>query len=66
VEEERKAGTLSLNSRLTILEVRLDRLKAFGRRGWKPTSSADEQRQFLAEIDRLDGVLTRMLQRALR
>jgi hypothetical protein len=66
VEEERKDGTLSLNSRLTILELRADRLKAFHRRGWKPALSGDEERRFLAEIDRLDGVLAGMLKRALR
>lgn len=66
VEEERQEGTLSLNSRLTILELRIDRLKAFYRRGWKPGLSGDEERQFLAELDRLDSVLTGTLKRALR
>ena len=66
VEEERQEGALSLNSRLTVLELRIDRLKAFYRRGWKPVLSGDEERQFLAEIDRLDGVLAGILKRALR
>src|SRR3990170_41751 len=48
VEEERQEGALSLNSRLTVLELRIDRLKAFYRRGWKPVMSRDEERQFLA------------------
>jgi hypothetical protein len=66
VEEERQEGTLSLNSRLTILALRLDRLKAFYGRGWKPVLSGDEERQFLAELDRADRVLADTLKRALR
>lgn len=66
VEEERVEGALSLNSRLTILELRIDRLKAFYRRGWKPALSVDEQQKFLAEIDHLDVVLAETLRRALR
>ena len=66
VEEERQEGALSLNSRLTVLELRIDRLKAFYRRGWKPAMSSDEERQFLADIDRVDRVLAETLKRALR
>lgn len=66
VGEERGEGALSLNSRLTILELRIDRLKAFYRRGWKPAMSADEEQRFLGEIDRLDGVLAETLKRPLR
>ena len=66
VEEERREGALSLNSRLTILQLRVDRLKAFYRRGWKPAMSADEEQRFHGEIDRLDGVLAETLKRALR
>jgi hypothetical protein len=66
VEEERQEGALSLNSRLTVLALRIDRLKAFYRRGWKPGLSGDEERQFLAEIDRVDRVLADTLKRALR
>jgi hypothetical protein len=66
VEEERREGALSLNSRLTILQVRIDRLKAFYQRGWKPAMSADEERRFVGEIDRLDGVVAHTLKRALR
>lgn len=66
VEEERHEGALSLNSRLTILQLRIDRLKAFYGRGWKPAMSADEEQRFLGEIDRLDGVLAETLKRALR
>ena len=66
VAEERQEGALSLNSRLTVLELRVDRLKAFYRRGWKPVMSGDEERQFLAEIDRVDRVLAETLKRALR
>lgn len=66
VEEERQEGALSVNSRLTVLGLRIDRLKAFYRRGWKPVLSGDEERQFLAEIDRVDRVLAETLKRALR
>jgi hypothetical protein len=66
VAEERQEGALSLNSRLTVLELRVDRLKAFYRRGWKPVMSGDEERQFLAEIDQIDRVLAETLKRALR
>jgi hypothetical protein len=66
VEEERQEGALSLNSRLTVLALRIDRLKAFYRRGWKPVLSSDEERQFLAEIDRIDRVFAETLKRALR
>jgi hypothetical protein len=66
VEEERQDGVLSLNSRLTVLEVRIDRLKAFSRRGWKPVLSGDQERQLLAELDRVDRVLAETLKRALR
>ena len=48
VERERQEGTLSLNSRLTILALRIDRLKAFRQRGWKPKMSGEAERQFLA------------------
>ncbi|MGH7264914.1 MAG: hypothetical protein ACREMB_08695 [Candidatus Rokuibacteriota bacterium] len=66
VEEERREGGLSLNSRLTILALRADRLKAFHRRGWKPAMSPEEERRLLGEIDRLDGVLAEALKRALQ
>jgi hypothetical protein len=66
VEEERQEGVLSFNSRLTVLELRIDRLKAFYRRGWKPVMSGDEERQFVAELDRVDRVLAEALKRALR
>jgi hypothetical protein len=66
VEEERREGTLSLNSRLTILALRIDRLKAFYQRKWSPVLSADEERQFLGELDRMDGLLAETMKRALR
>jgi hypothetical protein len=66
VEDERREGVLSLNSRLTILALRVDRLKAFYQRNWRPALSVDEERQFLAELDRMDGLLAETMKRALR
>jgi hypothetical protein len=66
VDEERQDGTLSMNSHLTILELRIERLKAFSQRGWKAAMSDDEERRFQTEIDRLDAVLAETLRRALR
>jgi len=66
VEEERQEGALSLTSRLTVLELRIDRLKAFYRRGWKPVLSGDEERQLFADIDRADRIVAETLKRALR
>jgi len=66
VEEERQDGSLSLNSRLTILALRADRLKAFQQRGWKAKVSSEAQQSFVAELDRLDRVLADALKQALR
>jgi hypothetical protein len=66
VEEERREAVLSLNSRLTILELRLGSLKAFHRRGWKPQRSAEAERRFASELDRFDKVLADALKEALR
>ncbi len=66
VEEERREAVLSLNSRLTILEIRLGSLKAFHRRGWKSQRSPETERQLMSEIDRFDKVLADTLKEALR
>lgn len=66
VEEERQDGSLSLNSRLTILALRADRLKAFQQRGWKGKVSSEAQQSFVAELDKLDRVLADALKQALR
>jgi len=66
VEDERREGVLSLNSRLNVLSLRIDRLKAFLQKGWKTRMSKDEERRFLAEIDKFDGVLAETLKQALR
>jgi hypothetical protein len=66
VGEERRDGVLSLNSRLTILELRLGSLKAFHRRGWKSQGPAETEHQFVSEIDRFDKVLADTLKEALQ
>lgn len=66
VERERQEGTLSLNSRLNSLALRIDRLKAFRQRGWRAKMSDDVERQFLAELDRLDRALADALKQSLR
>ncbi|MBI2204452.1 MAG: hypothetical protein HYU41_11445 [Candidatus Rokubacteria bacterium] len=66
VEEERQDGSLSLNSRLTIIALRAERLKAFQQRGWKPKISAEAQQSLLADLDRLDRVLADALKQGLR
>ncbi|MGH2731569.1 MAG: hypothetical protein ACRDJG_01230 [Actinomycetota bacterium] len=66
VEDERRARALSLNSRLNVLALRIDRLKVFSQRGWKARMSGDAELRFLAELDRFDGVLAEALKQALR
>jgi hypothetical protein len=66
VEEERQDGTLSLNSRLNVLALRIDRLKAFYGRGWKPVLSGGDEQQFLAALDRANRAIAEILKRALR
>jgi hypothetical protein len=66
VEEERQDGSLSLNSRLTILALRANRLKAFHQRGWKAKVASEAQQSFMAELDKLDRVLADALKQALR
>lgn len=66
VESERQEGTLSLNSRLNILALRIDRLKAFQQRGWRSKMTEEAQRAFLAEIDKLDRILADVLKQTLR
>ena len=66
VEDERQAGSLSFNSRLTILAMRADRLKAFQQRGWKAKVSNEAQQSFVAELDKLDRMLADALKQALR
>ena len=65
VEEERQDGSLSLNSRLTIIALRAERLRAFQQKGWKPKISAEAQQSFLAELDKLDRVLADALKQGL-
>jgi hypothetical protein len=66
VESERQEGTLSLNSRLNILALRIDRLKAFHQRGWRSKMTDEAQRAFLAEIDKFDRILADVLKQPLR
>jgi len=66
VDRERQEGSLSLDSRLNVLALRIDRLKAFQRRGWTLPPADDAARTLATEIDRLDRVLADALRRALR
>ena len=66
VDSERQAGALLLNSRLNIVALRIDRLKAFPQRGWQLKMSGDAERRFLEEVDKFDRVLADVLKQALR
>ena len=61
VEAERQTGTLSLASRLNILTVRIERLRAAIKRGWSAKALKDDERRGLDALDAFDRKLADVL-----